>query len=208
VCHVDVPSQTPAELPAERLTYRLSRLLPNDLRVRRVSVAPAGFDARFSALGRRYIYRICDDPSAADPLQRRSTLWWRRSLDVPAMMAASQTLLGEHDFAAFCKPRAGATTIRTLRTFAWVRSAETVEATVVADAFCHSMVRALVGCLLVVGAGARPVTWPAEILRAGVRDSRVSVVPAHGLTLAAVRYPPPSELADRAATARAVRTLS
>ncbi len=208
VCHLDVPPETLLDQPVERLAHRMSRLLPADVRVRLITVAPVGFDARFSALARRYAYRICDQPAVADPLERRATLWWRQPLDVQSMNAAAQDLLGEHDFAAFCRARAGATTIRTLRQFSWARADDLVLARVVADAFCHSMVRALVGCLLAVGEGSRPETWPADVLRSRKRNSRASVVAPHGLTLEEVTYPPDSELGARAAAARAVRTLS
>ena len=127
------------------------------MRARSVSVAPDGFDARFSALWRRYSYRICDDPAAADPLRRGDTLWYRRELDVARMNEAARAWSGEHDFAAFCRRREGASTVRSLIRLDWARqpSGEVV-AEVVADAFCHNMVRALVGALLAVGDGRRP----------------------------------------------------
>jgi tRNA pseudouridine38-40 synthase len=179
------------------------------VRVHRVSVAPEGFDARFSALSRRYVYRVQDAPGGVDPLRRGEIVWHLRPLDLDAMIAGAAHLLGEHDFAAFCKKREGATTIRELQRLDWVRTAEGVlEATVVADAFCHSMVRALVGCLLAVGDGRRPREWPARVLAGAVRDSGVHVAPAHGLCLEEVGYPPPAELAARAAATRRVRTLT
>jgi tRNA pseudouridine38-40 synthase len=208
VCHLDVPTEALADLPLRRLTYRLSRLLPADLRVRRIRNAPDGFDARFSALWRRYVYRVCDDQVGADPLLRRMVLWWPRPLGVAAMNEAATPMLGEHDFAAFCKRREGATTIRRLHELTWARDEAGLAAKVVADAFCHSMVRGLVGCLLAVGDGSQPVTWPEQVLRGGVRNSRLQVVPAHGLTLMEVGYPPDEELADRASMARTVRTQS
>ena len=112
-------------------------------------MAPDGFDARFSALWRRYSYRICDDPAVADPLRRGDTLWYPRGLDVARMNEAARALVGEHDFAAFCRRREGASTVRNLIRLDWARqpSGEIV-AEVVADAFCHNMVRALVGALL------------------------------------------------------------
>lgn len=189
---------------------RLSGVLPGDVRVHAVSVAPAGFDARFSALSRRYCYRVCDAPGGVDPLRRREVLWHNRPLDVDLLNAAAARLLGEHDFAAFCRRREGATTIRELQRLDWVRGADgLVVATVVADAFCHSMVRALVGSLLAVGEGRRPVEWPHQVLAHAVRDSGVRVAPAHGLTLEEVRYPAgEDELARRAGATRQVRTLS
>ncbi|WP_121256759.1 tRNA pseudouridine(38-40) synthase TruA [Nocardioides ferulae] len=192
--------------PPEALLRRLNGLLPPDVRVRRVAEAPAGFDARFSALWRRYAYRVVDLPAAVDPLTRGWVLAWPRRLDLAAMNEAAAALVGEHDFAAFCKRREGATTIRTLLDLSWERDdAGVAVAGVRADAFCHSMVRALVGCLLVVGEGRRPVSWAGEVLRAGVRDSAVTVAHAHGLTLEEVRYPADELLAARAGQTRARR---
>lgn len=215
VAHLDADPTAWAALPGrsdrtaeEAALSRLRGILPGDLTVRAVTVAPAGFDARFSALQRRYLYRLCDRPETADPLRRRDTVRTKRELDVAAMHAAAQGLLGLHDFAAFCKRRQGATTVRTLLDYAWRRAADgTLEATVVADAFCHSMVRSLVGAVLPVGEGRRPIEWPAEVMRAAVRDTGVTVMPPHGLSLEEVTYPDDAGLAARATEARAVRTL-
>ncbi|MFF5108971.1 tRNA pseudouridine(38-40) synthase TruA [Streptosporangium sp. NPDC000509] len=187
---------------------RLAGVLPPDVRVHHVTVAPEGFDARFSALSRRYAYRLSDAPGGVDPLRRREVVWYNRPLDVDRLNAAAAALLGEHDFAAFCRRREGATTIRELKRLDWVREDDLVVATVMADAFCHSMVRALVGSLLPVGEGRLPVDWPGEVLSRAVRDSGVHVAPAHGLCLEEVRYPAPGELARRAAETRRVRTIS
>ena len=203
-----------ADLPADRwadhgpgAVRRLARLLPSDVRVHRIAPAPPGFDARFSAIWRRYAYRVCDDPSLADPLARHATLWYRSRLDVAVMNEAARQCLGEHDFAAFCRPRTGASTVRTLLRLDWTRSGPAAaEATVVADAFCHNMVRALVGALLKVGDGSRPTGWHAQVLAAGVRDPAVPVVGPHGLCLEEVGYPADADLAGRAATARNPRT--
>ncbi|MGV9304551.1 tRNA pseudouridine(38-40) synthase TruA [Nonomuraea sp. NPDC004354] len=226
VAHVDLPVAALGELERNRrkgepvveesvderlstLLRRLAGVLPPDVRVHRVSVAPEGFDARFSALSRRYVYRVHDAPGGGDPLRRDEIVWHARPLDLDAMKAGAAQLLGEHDFAAFCKKREGATTIRELQRLDWVRTESGVlEATVVADAFCHSMVRALVGCLLAVGDGRRPVEWPSRVLAGAVRDSGVHVAPAHGLCLEEVSYPPDEELAARAAATRRVRTLA
>ena len=205
VAHADVPADA-WTAAASVVLRRLARALPPDVRVRGIGPAPDGFDARFSGLWRRYSYRVCDNPAAADPLRRHDTLWHPHVLDLAAMNAAAGDLLGEHDFAAFCRRREGATTVRALRRLDWQRDADGVAvACVVADAFCHNMVRALVGALLPVGDGARPPAWPSEVLAAGVRDPAVRVVPPHGLCLEEVRYPEPSQLADRAALTRQLR---
>ncbi|WP_030736236.1 tRNA pseudouridine(38-40) synthase TruA [Streptomyces sp. NRRL F-2890] len=207
VAHVDLPAEVWEE-QRENLHRRLTGRLPQDVRVRRVSRAPADFDARFSAIWRRYVYRVSDHPGGVDPLRRGHVLWHNWPLDMAAMNAASQRLLGEHDFAAYCKRREGATTIRTLRRLSWERGADGVlEGTVEADAFCHNMVRSLVGALLFVGDGHRDPEWPGKVLAAGVRDSAVHVVRPHGLTLEEVGYPADELLAARSREARNVRTL-
>jgi tRNA pseudouridine38-40 synthase len=204
VAHADVPAA--AWAAADRVPDRLAGVLPADVRARAAAPAPDGFDARFSALWRRYSYRVCDDPAHADPLRRHETLWSFRRLDVAAMNAAAAACLGEHDFAAFCRRREGATTIRALRGLQWRRDDDGIAvATVVADAFCHNMVRALAGALLAVGEGRRPPGWPAAVLAAAVRDPAVRVLPPHGLCLEEVGYPPPGELAARAADTRRLR---
>jgi tRNA pseudouridine38-40 synthase len=205
VAHADLPAVVWAA-HADAVGRRLSRALPPDLRVRAVAAAAEGFDARFSALWRRYAYRVCDDPARADPLRRNDTLWQPRPLDLGAINEAAALLLGEHDFAAFCRKREGATTVRALRRLDWARDADgTAVGCVVADAFCHNMVRALVGALLPVGEGSRPVSWPSQVLAAAVRDPGVRVVPPHGLSLEEVGYPAPDQLAVRAALTRRVR---
>ena len=160
-------------------------------------------DASFSALGRRYAYRVSDHP---EPLGRWDRLWVEDPLDEAAMNEAGARLLGEHDFLGFCRPREGATTIRTLRTLRAERDAEgSLVFRVEADAFCHSMVRSLVGALLLVGQGVRDTDYPAQILRARSRADAAPIAPAHGLTLEGVDYPEPSQWAARAKQARARR---
>lgn len=214
VAHVDVDPEglvaaagRSPEPPPLALARRLNGVLAPDVRIHRVSEAPPGFDARFSATWRRYAYRVADR-MAVDPLTRGHVLAWPRELDVDAMNEAAALLLGEHDFASFCKRREGATTIRTLLDLHWSRgeSGVLVE-TVRADAFCHSMVRALTGCLVAVGEGRRPSRWAGEVLEGLRRDPSVTVLHAHGLTLEEVGYPPDAELAEQAARSRVVRTL-
>jgi tRNA pseudouridine38-40 synthase len=206
VAHADIPSDRWADA-GPTAARRLARLLPPDVRVHRIAPAPAGFDARFSAIWRRYAYRVCDDPATADPLTRHVTLWYRSRLDVAAMNEAARGCLGERDFAAFCRRREGAGTVRTLLRLDWARPGPTAaEATVVADAFCHNMVRALVGALLKVGDGSRPPEWPARVLAAGVRDPAAPVAGPHGLCLEEVGYPADAGLAARATAARNLRT--
>jgi tRNA pseudouridine38-40 synthase len=205
VAHVDVPAASWAAVADP--VRAMSGLLPRDVRLRAAAVAPAGFDARFSALSRRYAYRICDHPAGPDPLRRHEVLWHRRGrLDARLLDEASAPLTGLRDFSAFCRSREGGTAVRTLLELSWTREPDGVlVATVEADAFCHSMVRSLVGALIPVGEGRRPVTWPAELLAAAVRDPSVHVVGPQGLTLEDVRYPPDAELATRADATRRPR---
>ena len=213
VAHADVDAAGWAALPgrsdrspADALRSRLTGVLPADVTVSRVGVAAPGFDARFSATSRRYLYRLADDLATHDPLRRRDTVVVRGHLDPHAMSEAGYLLVGLHDFAAFCRQREGATTVRTLLGLSWERGPDGVVAgTVVADAFCHSMVRALVGALVPVGEGRRDVDWPAEVLTGGVRHPGIRVMPPHGLSLEAVTYPPDAELAARVVETRATR---
>lgn len=208
VAHVVVPLAAYSVINGT-MPRRLAGVLPPDVRVWRVTPAPEGFDARFSALSRRYVYRVCDDPVGVEPLRRRDVLWHPRPINLDRMNEAAAQLVGEHDFAAYCRKREGATTIRRLLRYEWTREAPRLAAAVVeADAFCHSMVRALVGALLSVGDGRRDVGWPAAVLAARVRDSSVNVAPAHGLSLEEIHYPGDEDLAQRAQETRRVRTLN
>jgi tRNA pseudouridine38-40 synthase len=206
VCHVDLPDDDWARL-ATTLVRRLAALMPPDARVRAAREVPGDFDARFSATFRRYEYRVTDAPHGAEPLRRHDTLAWPRPLDVDTLNAAAKGFVGEHDFAAYCKRKEHATTIRAITRLDWRRDPDgTVVATVQADAFCQAMVRSLVGAMLAAGDGRRPVDWPASLLGRRERSSEVTVAPAHGLTLVAVGYPEdPEEYASRAELTRRLR---
>ena len=218
VAHVDIPDDALAQafprsprpvgepefLP---LTRRLSRFVPEEVRVLRIERAPQGFDARSSALRRHYAYRLGTAPYGVLPQQARFVTPWPRPLDVEAMVAASRHLLGLHDFAAFCRYREGATTIRDLQRLHWERTGEIITAHVSADAFCWSMVRSLVGALLAVGEGRRDPDWCAGLLDSTKRSSDFPVAPARGLSLVGVDYPPDDELAARIEITRDLRTL-
>jgi tRNA pseudouridine38-40 synthase len=207
VAHVDLPREVWVEHHG-KLLKRLAGRLPRDVRVWALREAPSGFNARFSAVWRRYAYRVTDNPGGVDPLLRNHVLWHDWPLDVDAMNEAAQRLLGEHDFAAYCKRREGATTIRTLQELSLRKGADgIITATVRADAFCHNMVRSLIGALLFVGDGHRGPDWPGKVLAAGVRDSAVHVVRPHGLTLEEVGYPADELLAARNKEARNKRSL-
>jgi len=204
VAHCDVPVVA-WDQQASTGIRRLAGLLARDVRVFAMAPAPPGFDARFSAIWRRYQYRISDAPYGTDPLRRHDTAAWRRSLDADAMHAAAQELLGLNDFAGYCRRRDGATSVRTLHSLDVTRAGEIIDIRVQADAFCHSMVRSIVGALAAVGEGSRPVGWPAALLQRATRSDEITVAPASGLTLTAVGYPPEGDLAARAEQTRAVR---
>ncbi|MXP20556.1 tRNA pseudouridine(38-40) synthase TruA [Gordonia sp. HNM0687] len=211
VAHTDVPE---ASLDARsiagdpsRLVGRLAKMLPDDVRVRAVERISSDFDARFSALRRHYVYRLTDAVFGAEPIAARTTAAWRRPLDLDAMNAASQTLVGLHDFAAFCRRREGATTIRDLQRFDWSADADGVlTGHVSADAFCWSMVRSLVGAVASVGDGRRDIDWCHGLLAERTRSSDVPVAEARGLCLIGVDYPADDDLAARNEVTRDVRS--
>ena len=228
VCHSDVPaaawwassggrgraamapvdSPDVAADPSLVVRRRMNGVLPPDLRVRQVGIAPAGFEARWSASWRRYSYLVADDPAGQDPRTRGHVLWHPRGLDVEAMDAAAAPFVGEHDFSAFCRAREGASSVRTIHDIGWRRvgrsagATSPVEFSVRADAFCHSMVRALVGAFIAVGDGRWAVDRPAELLSAAQRVPVIETAPAHPLTLVEVGYPPDADLAAQAERAR------
>jgi tRNA pseudouridine38-40 synthase len=204
--HIYPRTPRPNQPEFQPLVRRLGKLLPADVRVRRIIRAPAGFDSRFSALRRHYVYRISTADYGVDPHQARFITSWPRLLDVDAMASASQKLLGLHDFAAFCRHREGATTIRDLQRFDWERDGDLITAHVTADAFCWSMVRSLVGALLAVGEHRRTASWCAELLTDTRRSSDYTAAPARGLMLVGVDYPPDGELQARTLITRDLRT--
>ena len=205
VCHVDARADRWAAIEATAV-HRLAGLLPADVRVYATSVVPPSFDARFAALYRRYAYRISDSGWGSPVLRHRDTLAWPRPLSLERLNEAAAALLGEHDFAAFCRRKEHATTIRAISELSWRRDPDgIVVATVQADAFCQAMVRSLVGALLPVGDGRKAVDWPGAMLTRTVRASEIVVAPPHGLTLVEVGYP--ADAAQYAARAERTRNL-
>jgi tRNA pseudouridine38-40 synthase len=195
VIHVDLPET----LELDDLAYKLNRILDEDVRINKIEIAPTAFHARFSALRRYYEYRILDENKVIQPLARLNTASWYRPLDVDVMNRASAFLLGTHNYAAFCKYREGATTIRTLETYQWRRDEQgCLVADVVADAFCYSMVRNLVGAIVCVADGRKDPQWISTLLEDKERVSDSLVFPARGLTLYKVDYPDAAELLERA----------
>ena len=217
VAHVDVPADALSNayprmtragdsefLP---LVRRLARFLPADLRVLDIDRAAAGFDARFSALRRHYVYRLSTAPYGVEPQEARYVTAWPRPLDVEAMSLASRDLVGLHDFTAFCRQREGATTIRDLQRLEWSGDGDRVTAYVSADAFCWSMVRSLVGALLAVGEHRRAPGWCATLLTSTQRSSDFAAAPPHGLTLVGVDYPADDQLEARTRVTREFRVV-
>ena len=200
VIHVDVPdAMFDRDLTYLDLRYKLNRILDEDVRIMNVSDAPQGFHARFSALRRYYSYKILDNNDVIAPLSRHDVASWYRPLDAERMNEASALLLGHHDFAAFCKFKVGGTTIRTLEKYEWHRSDEgLLVADVVADAFCYSMVRNLVGAVVCVADGRQSPAWIEQLLANKERVSDSLVFPARGLTLYQVDYPSNDQLLERA----------
>jgi len=211
VAHVDLAPGLLAD--PRRLTERLNRVLPDDVAVWRIAPAPEGFDARFSAIWRRYVYRLSEPDTPVHPLYRHQLTGLRAPVDLDRMNSSAATLLGLRDFGAFCRRREGATTIRTLLDLRADRltdgpMAGVIECTVRADAFCHSMVRSLIGALVEVGSGRRGLAWLEEVTAAAVRAPGLPVLAPRGLTLEEVGYPADTRLATRAREARTVRTLT
>ena len=204
VAHTDLPGRLFASHEG-RLLRRLRGVLPPDVAVTGARVVSSDFDARFSALARHYVYRLTDADSGPPPLRRADTAAWPRRLDADLMRQAAELLVGHQDFAAFCRRREGATTIRTLLALPVRRDGDLIEVRASADAFCHSMVRSLVGALIAVGEGRRTPAWPASLLTMTERANDVPVAPAGGLTLVRVDYPADDELAARAVVTRARR---
>jgi len=200
VIHVDVPdAMFERELNYIDLRYKLNRILDEDVRIMNISDAPEGFHARFSALRRYYTYKIIDNNDVIAPLSRHDVASWYRPLDADRMNEASALVLGKHDFAAFCKFREGSTTIRSLEKYEWKRTEDgLLIADIVADAFCYSMVRNLVGAVVCVADGRKDPSWMAELLANKERVSDSLVFPARGLTLYRVDYPSDDQLLERA----------
>lgn len=208
VCHIDLSPLQLKRLGRTPLTAkRLNNLLPADIAVDQVQLAPEGFDARFSAIGRSYRYLITDASCKPNPKRARYALSIRKDLNVELMQQAARLLVGLRDFGAFCKPREGATTIRELRRLDVVRDDDrAIEVFLEADAFCHNMVRAIVGALIAVGDHRQTLEELEAIQKSAKRGPKVKVVDAKGLTLDSISYPEDSKLAEQAEKARRRRT--
>lgn len=191
VAHFDLPNLDRDEnaWEVDNFAYKLNRILAEDIRIISAVPAPSNFHARFSAISRHYIYKIADGLQTIPPLARFDTTSWYRKLDLDRLQAASNYLIGKHDFATFCKPDTGATTIRTLEKFNWERGSDGfLRADVIGDAFCYSMVRNMVGAAACVAEGRFEPEWIKTILEDKTRISDSLVFPARGLTLQSIAY--------------------
>ncbi|HAH52978.1 MAG TPA: tRNA pseudouridine(38-40) synthase TruA [Bifidobacterium sp.] len=236
VCHLDVDGKTlercvgHMNVPAvTALQRRLQRMLPKDIVIHRVSQAPEGFDARFSALERTYVYRSADRSSEIDPRTRGFVLHIDDVLNLDAMNRAAAMTIGLHDFGSFATPNPGGTTIREVKTAYWRRVPQrpliaddmamgeryrtpAVESglacfTIVADAFARNMVRSLVNGCVQVGIGKRSLDWFAGKMETPLREGSTGPIAPQGLTLEHIEYPSDDQLAARAESIRAKRTL-
>ncbi|WP_342319038.1 tRNA pseudouridine(38-40) synthase TruA [Corynebacterium mayonis] len=216
VAHLDVPRASLVQRSIDgdpgKLVPRLAKFLPEDVRVTKVAMAHPLFDARFAAIDRTYVYRVSTHPSGVLPTRVRDTAWWPRPIDIERMQAVADLVVGLNDFAAFCKARPHATTVREVKEMRWVEASTSeepclYEAHIRADAFCWNMVRALVASCLHVGAGRRDPAWVEGLLEKRERSPQVQLAPAKGLTLSAVTYPADEDVAARLAVTRDKRDL-
>jgi tRNA pseudouridine38-40 synthase len=204
VVHLDVDVRVPRAQRAvsrpEQLATRLGRMVGPEIAVWAATRVPPDFDARFSATGRGYRYRLSDAPVLA-PLARHDRWHVQDRLAIGPMRQAARGLLGEHDFAAFCKrPPEGRTTVRRLEEVAISRPQPgQVDVRLAGTAFCHNQVRAIVGCLVEIGRGRQAPGWLGEVLVSRDRSRAARVAPPQGLVLERVRYgrrwpssPPPA----------------
>lgn len=230
VCHLDVSQDVLENCighmscdSLSALEYRLRHVLPQDIAIHRVSAAPDGFDARFSALERTYVYRIVDRSGFAfvDPRMRGFVLQVDYALNVDCMNQAAKMMVGLHDFGSFAKPNPGGTTIREVKKAYWNRISQCacdrlvppleqglLEFTIVADAFAHNMVRSLVNASVQIGMLKRSLDWFDDKIHNPVREGSTGPIAPQGLTLENVAYPCDSDLALRANAIRARRDIS
>jgi tRNA pseudouridine38-40 synthase len=193
---------TDSSVLPERLQKALNGAFAPELVVLAAAYAPDGFDARFSARAREYVYRI-HEAALPDPFTSRFV--WHRPGHLPPgpMREAARLLLGEHDFASFCRhPGGDRSTIRDLRTLTVGRHGSMLSIRAVANAFLHHMVRSLVGTLVAVGEGKLEPGRMPEILDARDREAAGPLAPARGLTLERVTYPRQSRSAGPLTEAR------
>jgi tRNA pseudouridine38-40 synthase len=211
VAHIDVSAAQIKRLGRTKsIAFRLNSILDRDIRIHSFEIAPPGFHARFSATFRRYPFRIADGPVAKDPLQGRYTLWLAHELDLDLMRDGAKEFIGLHDFNSFCKARAGATTIRRMKSIKITRNPDlggVIEIELIADAFCHNMVRAIVGGLIAVAQGSAEKSEITHVLKVAQKRAPFKVATPEGLTLVEIGYPADDKLEEQAAITRKKRQL-
>jgi len=210
VCHLDIPQKRLSRIGRDPLNaFRLNTLIADDLIILDIHQITSDFDARFSALGRRYRYTIVDPEFKKDPMLVRYALTHKRVLDVALMNLAAKELIGLKDFAAFCKPRAGASTIRNLTTFEVSRDpGGLITIDIHADAFCHNMIRSLVGSIMAVADGRLSIQDLIHVQKSGKRANKFKTIDAKGLSLESIDYPDPADYAKQANLNRVMREIS
>jgi tRNA pseudouridine38-40 synthase len=189
-CDLDVSAARAARFtPApDVLRRRLDDLVGPAITIWRVRQVSPDFDARFSATARRYRYRLVD-AAVVDPIRRGDRWVVGEPLSLTSLRAGARHLVGEHDFASFCRRAAGRTTTREITEIAVTRPrGGRIDLRLDGTAFCHQQVRSIVGCLVEVGRGRREPAWIAEVLAARDRGVAARVAPPHGLTLERVSY--------------------
>jgi tRNA pseudouridine38-40 synthase len=173
----------------KKMVLALSSKLPADVAVWRADIMPAGFNAKRHSIGKRYVYRVYQN-LAADPFSYQTHWHLRRQLDLQAMQAAAQYFVGEHDFESF---RSAHCEAEHARRYLWAVSVDIknnlIEIDVRGNAFCHNMVRIIVGTLVEVGLGRRAAASMAVILGEKNRNLSGRTAPARGLFLETVYYP-------------------
>jgi tRNA pseudouridine38-40 synthase len=187
-----VSFDAPAEgLDLEKLQRSINKLVSPAIVVRDGAIAEPAFDARFSARGRRYRYTVLNTP-VADPFWRATAWHVEEPLDLRAMQLACDPLIGEHDFQSFCRQPNGqepGPLVRRVASADWTDLGEgRLRFEILANAFCHQMVRSVVGTLVEVGLGKRRAGEIAGILAAKRRAAAGRVAPPHGLCLHEVLY--------------------
>jgi|DEB19_MinimDraft_2_1074335.scaffolds.fasta_scaffold03981_4 tRNA pseudouridine38-40 synthase len=212
VAHIDVTAAQIKRLGRTKsIAFRLNSILDRDIRIHSFEIAPPGFHARFSATFRRYRFRIADGPVAKDALQARYTLWLAHELDLDLMRDGAKEFIGLHDFNSFCKARVGATTIRNMKSIKISRNPElggVIEIELIADAFCHNMVRAIVGGLIAVAQGSAEKSEITHALKVAQKRAPFKVATPEGLTLVEIGYPADDKLEEQAAITRKKRQLN
>jgi len=203
--HFDLPQS--AWQKVKDAKYSLNHVLPSDIRILEIEKVIEDFDARYSALWRRYTYWVADKTHQLDPLRRHYVYKYGYKLDLAKLNKTSQMLIGLHDFATYCKPREHSSTVRNLMQFDWQVIDGLFVAELKADAFCYGLVRNLIGAVLPAGAGLIAIDEPKVRLVKKQRSETIFQAPANGLVLEEISYPAPALWAAQSKITRNPRVL-